>query len=120
MIAKPPVWRVEQQRCLALIREHRDANQTYLEKASVFSNSRRRPARCFVSSPRLKKRRLLGFVLSNCIWKDGQLTAEYKQPFDLLAKNVIALERKMPAEGTQTGISEKWLRLLGSNQRPND
>ena len=74
----------------------------------------------FRKQPAAEKRRLLGFVLSNCTWKDGQLTAEYRQPFDLLAKNVIALETKMPAEDTQTGISEKWLRLLGSNQRPID
>lgn len=49
------------------------------------------------------------FVLSNYTCKDGQLTAEYRQPFDLLAKNVLTLERKMPAENPKTGISEKWL-----------
>jgi hypothetical protein len=41
-----------------------------------------------------EKRQLLGFVLLNCTWKDRQLAAECRQPFDLLAKNVIALETK--------------------------
>jgi len=63
----------------------------------------------FRKKPAAEKRRLLGFVLSNCTWKGGLLTAEYRQPFDLLAKNVIALETRMPAEGTQTGISDNWL-----------
>jgi len=56
-----------------------------------------------------EKRRLLGYVLSNCTWKDGQLTAAYRQPLDLLAKNVIALENKKAAERVRTGISENWL-----------
>ena len=58
------------------------------------------------------KLRLLGFVLSNCTWKDGQLTAAYRQPFDLLAKNVIALENKKPAERARAGISENWLPIV--------
>ena len=60
----------------------------------------------FVKQPAAEKRRVLGFVLSNCTWKDGRLTAEYRQPFDLLAKNVIALKAKKPAEHAQTGLSE--------------
>jgi hypothetical protein len=31
-------------------------------------------------------RHFLNSVLSNCTWKDGQLTATYRQPFDLLAE----------------------------------
>ena len=62
-----------------------------------------------------EKRRLLGFVLSICSWKDGRLTAAYRQPSDLLAKNVIALKNKKPAEQAQTGISENWLPRLDSN-----
>jgi hypothetical protein len=44
-----------------------------------------------------EKRRLWASDLSNCTWKDGQLTAAYRQPFDLLVKNVVELKRKMPA-----------------------
>ena len=68
----------------------------------------------------VEKRRLLSFVLSNCTWKGGQLTAAYRQPFDLLVKNVISLEAKTPAEHAQAGISGNWLPRLDSNQRPTD
>jgi hypothetical protein len=52
---------------------------------------------------------LLSFVLSNCTWKGGKLSAAYRQPFDLLAKNVISLATKKPAEQAQTGFSDIWL-----------
>ena len=48
-------------------------------------------------------------------WKDGQLTAAYRQPFDLLVKNVIALEKKKPAEHAQTGYFDNWLPGEDSN-----
>jgi hypothetical protein len=59
--------------------------------------------RLFRQQPSAAKRRLLGFVLSHCSWKNGQLTAAYRQPFDQLAKNVIAVEAKTPVKRTQTG-----------------
>jgi hypothetical protein len=55
---------------------------------------------------------LLGFVLSNCTWKDGPLTAGHRQPFDLFAKNVNALETKTPAEQARTGVSDNWSRIV--------
>jgi hypothetical protein len=32
-----------------------------------------------------EKRRLLNFVLSNCLWKGCELTVNYRQPFEMLA-----------------------------------
>ena len=62
---------------------------------------------------------LLKAVTSSCwplvgglylkVWK---LTLERQQPYDLLAKNVIAPETKKPAESTQTGISDIWLPIV--------
>ena len=46
--------------------------------------------------------------------------AAYRQPFDLLAKNVIALEMKKQAEYTQTGYFDNWLPGVDSNHGPND
>jgi hypothetical protein len=56
--------------------------------------------------------RLLDFVLSNCAWKDGPPRAGYRQPFVLLAKNVIALESKIPAEQARTGIFDNCLAFV--------
>ena len=66
----------------------------------------------FRQQQRTEKRRLIGFVLSNCTWKDGQLTADYRQPFDLLAKNVSAFEREKPFPSIKTRDFEKWLPIV--------
>lgn len=59
-----------------------------------------------------EKRRLLDFLVSNCSWKDGQLTAEFRQPFDLLADTATA------ETGSESAKSEIWLLRLDSNQQP--
>ena len=100
---KAAEWRTEQQKCLELIRGHQDANQTYLDEGIRLLELAQKAGRLFRQQSSAEKRRLLGFVLSNCTWKDGQLTAEYRQPFDLLAKNVVALEKKKPDEGSSNG-----------------
>ena len=103
-----------------LIREYQDANQTYLDEGiRLLELAQKTGARFRKQSP-AEKRRLLGSVPSNCTWENGQFTAAYWQPFDLLGKNAVELEMKKPAERARTGISDNWLRLLGSNQRPND
>ena len=117
---KAAEWRAEQQECLELIRTHQTANQTYFDEGIRLLELAQKAGRLFRRQSSAEKRRLLGFVLSNCTWKDGQLTAAYPQPFDLLAKNVIALETKKPAEGAQTGIFDNWLPGTGSNRRPSD
>lgn len=61
---------------------------------------------------------MLNFLVSNGSRANGELSVDFKQAFDLLVETAIA-------HGQTAGIAdsnrfEKWLRLLGSNQRPND
>ncbi len=74
----------------------------------------------FRTQPSNQKRRLLGFVLSNCTWKGGELTATYRQPFDFVEKNVLGFSQRKRSGEPETAISEIWLPDLGSNQGPND
>ena len=113
-------WRAEQSECLRLIQDHQDANQTYIEEGVRLLELAQKAGTMFRKQSSAEKHRLLGFVLSNCSWKDGKLAAKYRQPFDLLAENANTLRTKKPAERTQTGISANWLPELGSNQRPTD
>ena len=117
---KAAEWRGEQQKCLDLIRDHQDANQTYLDEGIRLLELAQKAGRLFRNQSPAEKRRLLGFVLSNCNWKEGRLTAAYRQPFDLLAKNVIALESRTPIQRSTTSISDNWLPGTGSNRRPSD
>ena len=116
---KAAEWRTEQQKCLELIRGHQDANQTYLDEGIRLLELAQKAGRLFRQQSSAEKHRLLGFVLSNCTWKDGQLTAEYRQPFDLLAKNVVAFEKKQQEKGSEKGDFDNWLPGPDSNQRPS-
>ena len=116
---KAAEWRAEQQECLELIRGHQDANQTYLDEGIRLLELAQKAGELFRQQSSAEKRRLLGFVLSNCTWKDGQLTAAYRQPFDLLAKNVIAFQGAERAEGAKTRIPVNWLPGTDSNRGPS-
>ena len=54
-------------------------------------------AELFEKQPASEKRRLLDFVLSNSTWGDGQLTVEFRQPFDLIALGATELKQKKAA-----------------------
>jgi hypothetical protein len=56
-----------------------------------------------------EKRRLLNFLVSNCTLKDGRLTAEFRQPFDLLADAVVADARVEFARQREFSRKENWL-----------
>jgi hypothetical protein len=59
-----------------------------------------------------EKRRLLNFLLSNCVWKDGALTAEYRQSFDMLALAREAAGDQVEEDATKTASFENWLPSL--------
>ena len=63
-----------------------------------------------------KERRLLGFLLSNCVRKAGVLTAEYRQPFEMatLAREAGGGDEAM--SGTKSGQFELW--LLNASGQP--
>jgi len=56
-----------------------------------------------------EKRKLLNLVLSNCTWKGGELTAKYRQPFDILALAVASEKQLMGGGGAETAKNEIWL-----------
>ena len=56
-----------------------------------------------------EKRRLLNFLLSNCVWKAGVLTAEYRQPFDMLALARQAAGDEVGESAAKTASFENWL-----------
>jgi site-specific DNA recombinase len=106
---KAAEWRDEQQRLLESIEEHQDANQNYLDEGVQLIELASRAHNLFQKQAASEKRRLLNFVLSNCTWKNGQLSATFRQPFDMLA--VAVADHKMQrAAGTVTsGPYENWL-----------
>ena len=63
---------------------------TYLEEGVRLLELAQRAHRLFQKQEPREKRRLLNFLLSNCSWKGGELTAVFRQPFDMLADASVA------------------------------
>jgi len=69
----------------------------------------------FENQPANEKRKLLDFVLSNSVWKNGKLLAEYRQPFDVLAVAAASDQRTRSAQPTRAVGNEHWLPGMDSN-----
>jgi hypothetical protein len=82
---KSAEWRAEQDRILRDIETHQSANRTYIEEGVQLLRLADRAHALFERQKPAEKRRVLNFVFSNCVWKEGLLSAEYRQPFDMLA-----------------------------------
>jgi DNA invertase Pin-like site-specific DNA recombinase len=106
---KAAEWRTEQARILSEIHAHGTANQNYIEGGIKLLELAQRAQVLFERQPASEKRRLLDFVLSNCTWKSGELTTQYRQPFDILAV-AVASERRLTAGVMSIDAkTENWL-----------
>lgn len=99
------------EQCLIMrdIETHQNANQSYIEEGVKLLELAQRAHLLFENQPLGEKRKLLDFVLSNCSWKDGQLAARYRKPFDMLA---VAVGADIDAAGRvapETTQNENWL-----------
>jgi site-specific DNA recombinase len=112
---KASEWRSEQDRLLLSIEEHQAANQTYLEEGVRLLELAQRAHRLFQEQEPREKRRLLNFLLSNCSWKGGKLTAVFRQPFDILADANVAHREWDGQDASTTPAFENWLPGLDSN-----
>ncbi len=83
-------WRREPVACLSQIERLNAANQSYLEDGGSDSRTREERLEAVLSAAPREKRRLLDFLLSNSIWKGGELHHTFKQPADMIAERAMA------------------------------
>ena len=69
----------------------------------------RRAHELFENQPANEKRKLFDFVLQNSVWKNGNLLAEYRQPFDVSAVAIASDERTRSLESARVAENENWL-----------
>ncbi len=93
----------EQSRLLRLIQEHQAANQVYLDEGVGLLELAQRAYDLFLQQEPREQRRLLDFLLSNCTWKDNQLSVVFRQPFDLIVVASENLERETAAGASSDG-----------------
>jgi site-specific DNA recombinase len=102
-------WRSEQNRCLREIERHRAADQSYLEEGVRLLELARDAQRLFEKQEPREKRRLLNFVVSNCTWKGGEMVANLRQPFDLLAETTASAAQAAAGSKPNLAKTEIWL-----------
>ena len=69
----------------------------------------RNAQRLFAQQEPREKRRLLNFLLSNCSWKNGEVIATLRQPFDLLAQTTMLADQATAGNKANSSKSEIWL-----------
>ena len=106
---KAAEWRRELDRLRAATDERLETARTYLPEGVRLLELARRAPDLFETQVPHEKRRLLNFVVSNCTWKDGRLSADFRQPFDMLAVTASARATHEGAGGPTGGVSENWL-----------
>ena len=112
---KAAEFRSEQCRVMRDIETHQNANQSYIEDGVRLLDLAQRAHVLFENQRPAEKRKLLDFVFSNCRWKDRQLEAEYRKPFDMLAVVVAAQNTGGERIAQQVAQNENWLPGMDSN-----
>src|SRR5262249_5240708 len=102
--------------CLREIERHQAADQSYLEEGVRLLELARNAQRLFEKQEPREKRRLLNFVVSNCTWKGGEVVADLRQPFDLLAETTAITAQAAAGKRANLTKSEIWLAVC---QRPH-
>ena len=111
-------WRDELDRCQRDLARHQEASNDYMDEGVALLTLARKAHRLFDGSSGIEKRRLLNFVLSNCVWKHGELSADYRQPFDMLVKTINETGPSQGGGSAATPINEIWSGREDSNLRP--
>ena len=116
---KSAEWRKEQAEILKDIHKHQNANKSYLDQGVRLLELSQKAVILYEKQNMHEKRRLLDFVCSNSIWKDGRLIPNYRKPFDLLAVTNKKYQKKKTVSASQDGIFRTWLPGQDSNLQPS-
>ena len=112
-------WRAEQDRCLRDIDSHQSADRSYLEEGVRLIELAQNAKSLFEKQEAREKRRLLNYLVSNSSWRDGELSATLRKPFDLLAEAAMAGTEEGAAGEASSGISGNWLPGQDLNLQPS-
>jgi site-specific DNA recombinase len=105
-------WRAEQAEILWKIEKHQNANCSYLEEGVGLLELGQKATSLYEKQEMREKRRVLDFIFSNCLWRDGSLIPNYRKPFDMLALTNVAYQKKKATSRVKSGLSEIWLPVV--------
>jgi site-specific DNA recombinase len=112
-------WRVEQEKLMQEIALHQAADQCYLDEGVRLLELGQSAQRLFAKQEPNAQRRLLNFVLSNSIWKNGELSVTFRQPFDLVAQTTLLPPSGGTGGGENPTACPAWWARQDSNLQPS-
>jgi site-specific DNA recombinase len=112
-------WKREQEEVLSKLSQHQSANRSYLDEGIALLELAQHAVMLYEKQDYHEKRRILNFVCSNSIWKDGSLTPSYRQPFGIIAESNRKCREEEPCFQVEKGVFDFWLPEPDSNQRPS-
>lgn len=86
----------------------RVADRSYLDARVTILELAEKAHRRSLKQPPHEKRRLLDFLVSNAIWKNGELSATFRKPFDLLMDTNLSYGRDVAVMETKKVRNKKW------------
>jgi hypothetical protein len=95
--SKTVEWRKEQDALQQKIEQHQNENRAYVDDGIRLLELAQKAASLYIEQSMEEKRRLLYYVHSNSVWKDGRLIPHYRKPFDLLAVTNNVYKQKQAA-----------------------
>ena len=112
---KSSEWKIEQDVILKKIERHQGANRAYFDDGVQLLELAQRAVVLYEKQDMQEKRRIINFVCSNSLWKDGRIIPNYRQPFDMIAEiNTKGAEEKTE-NLTESGLRSRWLGDRDSN-----
>ncbi len=85
------------------------ADESYLQEGITVLGLARNAKALFEKQPPMAKRQLLNFVLSNPTWANGEITASFREPFDLIAETAAIDVKSTERQGRNPEGHSSWL-----------
>ncbi len=112
---KSDEWRAEQSDILRKIEKHQNANKSYINEGANLLELAQKAVVLYEKQEMREKRRLLDFVFSNSVWKNGALIPTYRKPFDMLAVTNTTYQKKKAGLSKRADLRPIWLPRQDSN-----
>lgn len=77
-------WREKQENILMKIKDLQQSNQSHFENSIQLIDLTQTAERLYNQQSMTEKRKLINFVFSKSIWKDGTLYPSFRKPFDII------------------------------------
>lgn len=101
--------RLEQDRITVELDAYAKADRDYVDDGIALLDLARRSHELYAKQKGFDRKKLLGFVLSNPLWRDGEIAAEFRKPFDLIALTAQRAKEEMSATGCAEHETQAWL-----------